>query len=68
MSYRVEIDAAACSAHGDCAEVAPDVFAIEETAFVVGTGSGEDLLRAAAACPTVAIMIVDDTSGELVYP
>jgi ferredoxin len=68
MNYLVEIDTAACSAHGDCADVAPDVFAIEDTAVVVGSAPDEDLLAAAQACPTAAIMILDANTRDLIYP
>ncbi len=39
MSYKVEIDDAACAAHGDCVDVAPEVFALDDVARVVGTGT-----------------------------
>jgi len=68
MSYQPLIDAAACAAHGDCAEVAPDVFRVDEIAVVVGTASDDDLLTAAEACPSVAITLVDAASGETVFP
>jgi ferredoxin len=68
MTYTVEIDEAACAAHGDCVEQAPGVFALEDVARVVGTGPDELLLAAAEACPSAAIRIVDAESGSPVYP
>jgi ferredoxin len=62
------IDEYACSAHGDCAEVAPDVFVVDDVASVVGTGPRELLLKAARACPSVAIAIVDGDTGQQLYP
>ena len=68
MTLTVEIDEAACAAHGDCVEVAPDVFALEEVAVVIGTGPDDLLFEAAQACPSAAIAIRDQSTGELLYP
>jgi ferredoxin len=68
MSYLATIDAGACAAHGDCEAIAPEVFAIEDVAVVVGTGPGELMLAAAQACPSVAIVITDADSGRQVFP
>jgi ferredoxin len=62
------IDDLACSAHGDCAAIAPDVFRVGDVAVVIGTGPSDLLLRAAEACPAVAISVVDDATDEQVYP
>ena len=59
MTYIPQIDGGACAAHGDCAEIAPEVFRIDDIAVVIGTGP-DALLRAAAdACPSVAISLVE---------
>ena len=68
MSYIAKVDKSACSAHGDCADVAPHIFAVGEIATVVGSGSDEELLAAAEACPALAIMLTDASTGEVVYP
>jgi ferredoxin len=68
MSYMAVVDPGECSAHGDCVEVAPEVFRLEETAVVIGDAPEELLLEAAEACPAVAISIVDRTSGATIYP
>ncbi len=68
MSYRIEIDQSACSAHGDCAAIAPQVFALEETAVVIGDGPDELILEAAAACPALAISVLDTETGAAVFP
>jgi len=68
MRYIPVVDPSECSAHGDCVEVAPQVFRLDDTAEVIGTGPYELLLEAAEACPAVAISIVDQDSGETVYP
>ena len=68
MTLIPAIDLDACLAHGDCADVAPDVFRIGQVAEVVGTGPDEVLIAAAEACPSVAIALHDDATGEQVFP
>lgn len=68
MSYRPIIDEAACAAHGDCALVAPKVFVVEDVAVVVGDGPPDLILEAARACPSSAIEVVDEATGETIYP
>ena len=67
MSYTATIDAGACAAHGDCEVIAPEVFAIDDVAVVVGTGPDDLVLAAAQACPSVAIAITD-ADGRRLYP
>jgi len=62
------IDANACSAHGDCEDIAPEIFRLDEVAVVIGSGSDELMLAAAEACPSSAITLVDDATSEQVYP
>ena len=68
MSYLVEIDEDACAAHGDCVEMAPEVFALDDVAHVIGTGDDAVVLSAAEACPSAAIRIIDPSTDEQVYP
>jgi ferredoxin len=68
MTLTVMIDEAACAAHGDCVEVAPDIFVLDDVAKVVGTGPDDLLLAAAEACPSAAIMLRDAETGDHVYP
>jgi ferredoxin len=68
MSYLPVIDKSACSAHGDCIDVAPEVFALKETAVVIGRGTDEMILEAAEMCPAAAISVVDSETGETVFP
>jgi ferredoxin len=68
MTYTVEIDEDACSAHGDCADLAPEVFEVDDVARVIGAGPDELLLAAAEVCPSTAIRIVDRDTREQVYP
>jgi ferredoxin len=68
MRYIPTIDPGACSAHGDCVDIAPQVFELDETAVVVGEGSDELVLEAARACPSLAITVTDSATGETVFP
>ena len=68
MSYRIEIDESACSAHGDCVAIAPQIFALEDTAVVIGDGPDELILAAAEACPALAITVIDADTGATVFP
>jgi ferredoxin len=68
MSYFAAIDGAACAAHGDCGDLAPEVFEVDDVARVIGTGPDELLLAAAELCPTAAIRIVDQQTGRQVFP
>jgi ferredoxin len=44
------------------------VFEVDDVARVIGTGPDELLLAAAELCPTSAIRIVDQLTGEQVFP
>lgn len=68
MTLIPQVDEFACAAHGDCADVAPGVFTIEDIAVVTGTGTDEQILAAARACPASAITVIDDQTGEQVFP
>lgn len=68
MTYLIQIDEGACAAHGDCADVAPQVFALEDVVRVIGDGEDELLLAAAEACPSVAIHLIDAVTAEPIYP
>jgi ferredoxin len=69
MSLIVSIDPYACALHGDCADVAPEVFGLDgDIADVVGTGPDDTILAAARACPSTAISVVDEATGRHVYP
>ena len=69
MTLVPTIDQNACSAHGDCVDIAPTAFAMDDDgAVVIGTASYQDLVAAAKSCPAVAITVVDDETGEQVYP
>ena len=60
-----------CCGNAECAEIAPDVFALDSSHKSVvldaDAASREILIEAAEACPTSAIVIEDD-AGEEVFP
>jgi ferredoxin len=64
MTLLPRIDEYACCAHGDCAAVALDLFQVDEIAVVTGDGPDELVLKAARACPAMAIEVVDADTGE----
>ena len=68
MTLLPTIDQSACSAHGDCVAIAPSVFALEETAIVIGSGTDEEILAAAESCPALAITVTDAATGETIFP
>lgn len=68
MTYIAEIDEAACAAHGDCVDIAPEVFELDEVARVVGPGPDPLLIAAAESCPSAAIRVIESETSEQVYP
>lgn len=68
MSLIPSVDPNECSAHGDCVEIAPQVFRLDDAAVVIGAGPEDLILEAAEACPAVAISVIDSETGETVYP
>ena len=68
MKYLPQIDESVCAAHGDCVEIAPSAFALNDTAHVIGEAPPDLIMRAAEACPSVAITVFDEDTGEQVYP
>ncbi|HEY5660049.1 MAG TPA: ferredoxin [Gaiellaceae bacterium] len=60
--YRIEIDPNLCSGFGACADLAPELFALDAggTASVrVGESDDPRVLDAAAACPMGAISVIE---------
>ena len=68
MTYHAEIDEAACAAHGDCVDIAPEVFELGEVAQVVGSGPDDLVFAAAEACPSAAIRIIEAETAAVIYP
>ncbi len=70
MRPMAQIDERACAAHGDCLDLAPTAIALsdDDVAIAIGSAPEDVLVRAAEACPSVAISVVDADSGEQLYP
>lgn len=68
MTYLAQIDEGACAAHGDCVDIAPNVFELDDVARVVGTAPVDLLIAAAEGCPSAAIRVIDQRTDEQVYP
>jgi ferredoxin len=64
--YRIQIDRSLCSGFGACAELAPEVFEVDDGGLVsLRTGTSDDpaALDAAAACPMAAISVVEEQAA-----
>jgi ferredoxin len=68
MSCIPRIDESSCIAQGDCVELVPEVFLLEDHARVIGTGPDDLILAAAQECPVEAISVIDSQTGAQVYP
>lgn len=69
MNCKAQVDENSCSGHGDCVDVAPSVFRLDDDiAEVVADGPVELLTEAAEACPAAAISVVDIDTGEQLFP
>jgi ferredoxin len=61
--YRIVIDRSLCSGFGSCAELAPEVFEVDDGGLAslrVGRSDDPVVLEAAAACPMAAISVVEE--------
>ncbi|HKY30959.1 MAG TPA: ferredoxin [Candidatus Polarisedimenticolia bacterium] len=65
---KIVVDRGRCIAASRCLATAPYVFALDgqRKAFVEDSGGADDetIRRAAARCPTGAIALYDETTGE----
>ncbi len=67
MAYIAVVDESCCVAQGDCVEALPQVFSLQgDVSVVIGSASLEELRAAAEGCPTEAIAVVDERTGERV--
>ena len=63
MSHRLRVNPIACDAHGMCAELLPELVALDDWGYPIVDGrplDGELLelaQRAAQACPTFALLV-----------
>jgi len=68
MTYIAKVDPNECSVHGDCVDLAPHIFRLRDIAEVIAPGPDDLTLAAAEACPAVAITVIDNNTGETVFP
>jgi ferredoxin len=64
--YRITIDRSLCSGFGACADLAPEVFEVDDGGLVslrLGTSDDPAVLDAAAACPMAAIAVVEERAA-----
>jgi ferredoxin len=68
MKVKVHIDTGECLAYGDCAELAPEAFEVDDVARLVGSAPLRKLVDAARACPSEAITLIDAETGQQIAP
>lgn len=64
--YRIVIDRSLCSGFGSCADLAPEIFEVDDGGLVSlrhGTSEDPSVLDAAAACPMAAISVVEEAAA-----
>jgi ferredoxin len=64
--YKIEIDRSLCSGFGACAELAPNLIAVDKdglAAVRVGSTTDPLVLEAAAACPMAAIAVFEEEAA-----
>lgn len=70
--YTVQVIRDQCIGAASCVAVAPNTFKMddENKAIVLAQkmDSDENLLLAAQSCPTAAVVVTDDETGEQVWP
>ena len=72
MPYKLKILRAECISAGTCVADAPNTFGFddEDKAIILDPrGDSDDaILCAAQGCPTDAIIVIDEETGEQVWP
>jgi ferredoxin len=64
--YRIIIDRSLCSGFGACAELAPEIFEVDDGGLValrLGASDDRAVLDAASACPMAAITVVEEEAA-----
>jgi ferredoxin len=69
---KIIVDQSKCTGRRNCIAMAPGVFDLNDEfkAFVADPNgdSEEDIFKAARLCPTLAIILEDEKTGERIYP
>jgi len=68
MTIKAMIDEELCLGYGDCVELAPEAFELDEVARVIGDGEERQLRNAARKCPAEAISLFDKSTGQRIDP
>lgn len=72
MGYRIQVLRDVCIGAGTCVADAPNVFELddEDKAIIVDPSgdSDEEIYTAAMNCPVNAIILIDDATGQQVWP
>ncbi len=70
--FRIEVDRERCAGDNWCVDQAPETFALDDDnrSFVIDPNGNwpEYILKAARGCPTDAIRVFNDETGEQVWP
>jgi ferredoxin len=70
--YTIKVIREKCIGAASCIAVAPNSYKLDEENIAVILGqkldSDENLLLSAQSCPTAAIIVTDDETGEQVWP
>ena len=72
MTLHIVVDRLKCISTGNCTDIAPAVFTLDETYIsVIVNPHGaevETIVAAAEACPVEAIRVIDVPAGQQLYP
>ena len=69
MTYRLRVNPIACTAHGMCAELLPELIELDPWGYpillspVVPPSVMDHARRAVDACPTMALLLLEETTG-----
>lgn len=70
--FKVTVNKSKCIASGDCVETAPTVFQLDQdgkSEVINQTGAPDStILASARACPVKAIAVVDEETGNQLFP
>ena len=70
MSVTLRVNPIACTGHGMCAELLPEVITLDRWGYpILASGTIPNPLlnharRAAQACPTLALLVVEEKTGK----
>ena len=69
---KVTVNKTKCIGSGDCVETAPKVFAFDDQgkSDVIDPAGSDDrvIVSAARSCPVKAITVVDEATGQQLFP